>query len=1090
MSECFVKIVQSGVDARVMYAADNQIKSLLEPLKDNPRAQEAASILLDFQKMVFNGKGGSALTVLRSVGEVPDTMDDFVSLYSGGIYKKTEALVKDAATNEQAMGLLRTVGQKAVDTLQKFATYREDFGATVTDKEHSDFFRLLSNFVLTHKGTNMGTLALGNKYLRAKGYSLAYKSPLINNDPELAQISKEFIGINNSLKTYNNELDGLLSNLYKSHNREGLVGSALINKFMSQTSGIDYTESKTKAEALAAEVYESNGFANPNKLDKEVLQQEVVSTLMSFKKRFDYLNYGYDIEKLEADTKAMSSEDKNKARIATLTDLNNLNMLTNAEGEAIPPLYWMTHTINSRLAALAKQKQAKGLDLESIEQQLIDKFDPTNPQFSPRTYYVPSEMEDLLGVGSMTGRSQSLCTLPSHLRSKVGKGDTDDIDVAMLLKDNMKSMQSMVERVSTYTTATLQNKIIEDRFDQDLVPKELATGFEVILSDNRAILQRLEPGSLAKQQTKGMQIAKQISSAYISLTAGALLTASAVNNYLGGVMGIGAALGIKDSVRIIGQYRKALGSADPVQTELRKMIDDRFRFVNPISTKSEMIMSAREDQALIEGGISRITDMANKAGDWLLAKGLVGWIPILKDLAFNESENNLSKIQNAILYDRVHEYVGSAVRENNIPMYEGTVNGKPMYSKQFQNVFNEAMDLFENDARKKGYEAIGQFDSTAKSQFFTKGFKTAEDWQGVFMGTFMLTFSMFKTVGNVNLGILNRVGASMLNPANFKSMSAIKQNMSSYNNMGSVTGAIAMGLVSFYEWLAEEYGYVPQTYGVYNANPAKLPVNVVTAATGLYYSLSGEAMNSAQQAAVLDLARSAGGVSIGGTIQGYIMDQWLDQHPLTPYIKRYQRQLDLERNWYTMLAESVVPVKNPRELWQYQTKLNLARTEPLPGDGDGFSLYNAPGFGTLPIIGSNNKVSKVINDAALILSSMEASISFSGKDRDRAMSKLGSDFVQLAKDISGVSVSVPYETIDRQKYYDYSRDYRLDRLGWERKFHGNDGAADFIRSASKNHGRIIRIQSKNDRYLSNPQYSLDRIPPKTYPLKPYKKENR
>jgi len=772
----------------------------------------------------------------------------------------------------------------------------------------------------------------------------------------------------------------------------------------------------------------------------------------------------------------MQPEEKNAYRKKILTDINNLRLIPTKEGEEVPPLFWMITQIGDQLSGVIKKKMDAGMQLEEIEQRFYNVF-KKDGSFTAMTYYVPSEVEDMLGIGNLSGRSEKLTHMPSFSKHRIGMTSDGVENLGIKLADNMKSFQNTIEKLSKFSILSLENKVIEDRFDNNLIPDDMKNGMNIIHSENKIQLDKLEELSLDKQYKKEVVIAKQVASGYVSLMAGGLLMASGINNILGGAVGIVSALGFKDAYNIIKNYRSAPKSSDQTSKEVRRMIDFRLSYIDPISTKSDMILQSVKDDSRLIAGLDMVTNFANKTGDWLLSKGLLGYIPIFKELVFNRSEDNLSKIQNAILYDRVNTYVQSAVEHTKTPIYE-VVNGVSKPTRAFQDIFNRSMELFENDARQKAYEAIGRFDSQAKPTAFNM-LKNAETVSGVIAGTGLLTVSMFKQVEHVNGSLLNKQLSILLQKDAFNP-TVLRANLQSMNNPANAAGIFAVGLLGFYEWLADEYNWVPQVYGVYNANPTQLPKNVWNSAFALHSVFSGNPVDPKDAESLINLVRFTGGTGLGGVMSKTVMDTWLSEHPLTPYFKRYARSLDIEKNYYELLARSVVPFDKVSDMFKYRTELNTLRTEFFPSENHPENIASYPFISTVPVIGSNNKVTKIINDIAMTLNSSLSTFTLPEKQRDVAWSNVRKDLTALTKDVIGLSVFIPKDVEERQKFYDYSQEYRLRRLEWSRKFHGYDQAADYIGNARANHSRMIRITSKNDYRLMHPEYNLDRIPPKPY----------
>lgn len=1074
---CFVDFVRAGGDSMAMKHADDSLKKLLQPLANTPDAQESAAILMGFQKMVFNANGSSAFTVLKSAGQMTETMDEFVQLYTDGIYRNVETLIKEAPINKTAMSLLRVVGRKSIDMLDKFAAYRTDFGSAQEDSKYADFFRVYNNFLTSHSITNGAARVLGGEMMRDHALMIANKGPLEARDPELFGLSKQFIGINSSIKTFNNELHDVIDNLYKSHNISGYLDDTMINDFVSKTSGVDYVKSKALATELAKERLDDGYIKNPTGVDDATVVNMVANNLVSFKKSFDMINYGYDVEKLDNDTKAMNPDEKNAYRRKMLSDINNLKMIATKEGTEIPPLFWMITQVGGQLSDVIKRKMDNKMQLEEIEQRFYNVFNKENGTFTAMTYYVPSEVEDMLGIGNLSGRSEKLTHMPSFSKHRLGTTTEGVADLHVKLADNMKSYQNTIEKLSKYSILSLENKIIEDRFESNLVPDEMKNGMNIIHSENKIQLDKLEELSLDKQYQKQIVIAKQAAGAYVSLVAGGLLMASGVNNILGGGIGIISALGFKDAYHIIKNYHTAPKSSDQVSREVRRMIDFRLSYIDPISTKSDMILQAVKDDSRLIAGFDMATNFANKAGDWMLSKGILGYIPIFKELAFNRSEDNLSKIQNAILYDRTNTYIQSAVEHSKIPLYE-IVNGVSKPTKEFQGVFNRAMELFENDARQKAYEAIGRFDSQAKPTAFNM-LKNAETVGGVVLGTMGLTMSMFKQVEHVNGALLNKQLSILLQKDAFNP-TVLRANLQSMNNPANASGIFAVGLLSFYEWMADEYNWLPQAYGAYNANPTQLPKNAWNAAWALHSVFSGDPIDPKEAEGLLNMVRFTGGTGLSGAASKMAMDTWLSEHPLTPYFKKYARACNIDNNYYQLLARSVVPFDKASEMFQYRTELNSLRTEFFPSENHPMNVASYPFISTVPIIGSNNKVTKIINDIAMTINSSLNTFTLPEKSRDLAWSNVRKDLTSLTKDVIGLSVFIPNDVVEKQKYFDYSQEYRLRRLEWGRNFHGYEQSANYLSYARANHSRMIRITSKNDYRLMHPEYNLDRIPPKPY----------
>jgi hypothetical protein len=905
------------------------------------------------------------------------------------------------------------------------------------------------------------------------GVSLANYGPLVAKDTDLFELDTSLTGINSSIKTNNNNVKGLIDKAFADHQLKGYVKSAELNQFMNRSSGMDYKKSIVIANELADNILTNRGNAN---IDVELVKEQIITKFMNFKKAYNDINYGVDMLKLEAHIdelkKAnpnMDSNAVNAARTKYLTDDRNVTFLKTEDGQPIAPIFWMTWKQGTRIRDVIAKKKSMGMELIEIEQRFDKAFDPDNPDYKPFMYYSPSKLDDFLSLENMTDQSTDIAHYPAFFKSKKSaNGESDDIvDVQELTQENQRKLQYTIEKLSRYSIATLQNKIIEGRYDNNQVSTDMDKAYKLINTRNNATIKSLGSESLNRQYKDSVMYAKQFASAYQALAAGTILTKSAVNNYLGGLVSIATTLGVSEGWRVASTYRQAARSNNEVERQTRALVDKHLALINPVSTKSEMILKdiEKDVDGKLDYMFNLVTNAMTKTGDFMMTKGLLGWIPGFKFLAFNRSEENISKMYNAILYDRISTYMKSRFEgDSSEPMFDA--GGRGSLSKEFTDHFQEALNLFESDARRKGYQAIGQYDDNAKPLMFG-AIKDADTLPKVIAGTFASSMFMFKMVEHNNMNLLNRLISVYTNGKNlnFKELPKIMMSKNTPSSMGIGIGLLMM---SFYEWLADEYEFLPQVFNAYNAVPTKLPKDVALAAAGMFNIYSGDPVNPMFQNGQIDMLKFIGGPAMGGVTSEALME-WYDKNsPLAPYVKRWARAMSIEDSWGSMMMNAYMPSGNIKDMYKYQTQLKLSRGKTLGLTADNESGIN---IGAIPFLnvtplGSGTGLAKLAQDLALITNSSINAMMMDGNDSRKALASATSNATQFVKDLFSVSVYIPDGAKEYNKYYNDFHEWKLNRLAWEYEYHNKPQTAQVYRTAQQQLNRIAKMP-----YIERPAYN-------------------
>jgi len=446
------------------------------------------------------------------------------------------------------------------------------------------------------------------------------------------------------------------------------------------------------------------------------------------------------------------------------------------------------------LADMANNKHRTS-EIHQSERKVLDWFGE-NKSFQPRmNNYVPSESDDMVskmfGGGEFAGLFRDVDFL-QHLKKGVAPAE-DSLAINSFVRNN-QVFQHMLEKVSSFSTQ--RAKLDALKYNNNEFAKTSPQAYKIIKHETERRIASFDKKWEAKDSdpmTALTKSTKKLAGSYNSFIGTTILNLSAPVNYVAGLTSAGTRLGIaglKDHTK----YLKTLKDSG-WQGDTARRIRDFMEHESPIGSKTDELVrpeiNFKDGNSWFTNGLNLLSHTLDKVSTFNVEKGFFGMIPGFKWLAFNNSENFLTRINESLLHKEVDGYLQGAIKSGELD---------PSDPVALRTMTDDAIKKFETTSYMKSKQAIGYFDAKTKPFWTHERFSNAESMAGVLGGAFLQQLYMFKHVEWLNTDLLNRSIAAL--PVT--DLKQLKANIAVGGAAASPAFASAIMAMTTYDMLTDE----------------------------------------------------------------------------------------------------------------------------------------------------------------------------------------------------------------------------------------------------------------------------------------------
>ncbi len=781
--------------------------------KDARNIEAVANKVKDYFTVIGNARGDSAITNMLKASDSITELDTWVHKYTQEKYDSFKSLL-DAKDKEAMVAL-----ENKMEMEMKFlAAVIKDPVAIKKDIAISKDFK--NAFMFQHsliKTGNGAAILLNGDAANIASDVFINRSTMFKQYKPVNELYAELDGINNSTSNYVSK-----ARLHVQRLIDNTVDDKLTDNIVNEL--IPYLDRGYEdGKQIITEKLQALGFEDAD-------LGNALTRLSKFQTQWNLFNYGSETP----------ISTKPNMEWSDVKDKNFKFQGDSGEIESLPNFLDFTFNTGTRLKDMIAKRTTK---LDAIEQKTFDLF-KEGGLFKIRQGYIPSSKNDILNQIASDKTFSRLYGDVSFLKQRQtmldGKDNTP-INFMEVFTNNVASLQHYVGKVSEYSAArNMQDRMYENPSFNEVNPvaaRNIRYFADTLVKDYE------EPASLVSPT---VQSTKKVTGAFAGLVASTILMNSAPANYAAGAITMMARLGFTKPWKLRSAYSSALKDAS-TSGDIARETRQYFMSYSPYAKISDIIT---KDTSMKDIQINKVMDAVSNAAlsisDKFVSKGIMGSIPGLRWLSFNESENKMLKISEALAYERINRNYQLKV--------DGLKEGETVDPKDFVKKY-----LAENSETifTITKEAVGDFSKFAKPVWSWKKFRDAKTAGSAIMGGMMTMWYMFKQVEFVNAHVLNRVGHAVKHP--------MKNGFAPPASAGMAMGVV---LLSFYEWLIEqeEFHNYPRSNLAASANPLSNSATVIRGLKNTVKSMMNMPVTEQEADNIQNLWRNIGGIPFGNSL--------------------------------------------------------------------------------------------------------------------------------------------------------------------------------------------------------------------------------
>lgn len=900
----------------------------------------------DYFVVLGNMKGNSAIqNMLKSSDSITD-LDEWTRFHTQGKYNEFKEVMdnKDKVAIDELDSVL-------TNDLKYLAAVYEDPKGLKTDETLSNEFKtaFLFQYDLIQKG-NIGTSILNGDRFNIASDLVVNRSNVFKQYRPVNEAYAELEGINNATRNYLSLAKRYVQSIVDKHT-DKTITDEILNRNIQFLDG-----SFRDGESIIKTRLEEIGF------DNEQIAH-TIKHLKEFQKDWNIYNYG------------VAEPDKDYTKEIAMS--NQYSNFIEFEGKKIPTFLNFVLNTGNRLNSMVGKRNS---ELEGVEKEVTKMFGEDGSFSIRRNNYIPSTKEDIMSQLTEPTKFSKLYGDVSFLKQRQTMLEYNEEDPASftdVFTNNIKSLQHFVSKVSEYSTARIMKDRLSENTEFEQVNSVAYNNIkyfaDTIVDDYEKAPDKINPT---------LQSAKKLGGATAGLLAGTILMNSAPANYAAGAVTMMARLGVTKPWQLRTSYNNALKDSGD-KGDVARAVRDFYINYSPFTKLSDQITS---DTSMKDIGVNKVMDKISNAAlassDVMVSKGILGVIPGLRWLAFNESENKMMKIGEALAFEKVDRAVNLAKAG---AMREGKEFDLNSFVSDYLKKSNEAVFTMTK-------ESLGDFSKYAKPFWSWKMFRDADNVAGTIGGLIGMTGYMFKQVSLVNAHVINRLGHAIRH-------GGLKSEIAPTASVGAAMGVV---LLSLYEWLSDENENIPRVSLLKSASPTGDFMSIAQGIKGGIKALANAPVTEQEAQDISSLFRFIGGIPFGG---GMKVDKQTAAGGMMNILDNFSINMDFGTRFFTAAAKGVFTPHTPQGVYDYKNEMT-----------------NALARNTI-LVNTSNDPLKFIRDASTVFNASYSAILSDDPKQKALLSKTATNIAtKVAQNMLGLSVYFGpkhYKDTSYQKYDRY-----------------------------------------------------------------------
>ena len=946
--------------------AENVLKGILgDKTLSTPEMMNSAKKIYDFFSVIKNVEGMSAIKAMGNSEDMVTDLDNWVKKHTHEKYDTYESLVK--SNDADAMELLDRNIQQEIRYLASVHKHpraiKEDENLSKEFKNQYAFYGGIA------RTANKATVALNGDMINVSGDLLVNRANLFKQYRPVNEAYAELEGIVNSTENYMSKARKYMENMIRKHT-DNIVSDDFLEKNVGFLDG-----SYQDGEARIRTSLENS------KIDEDNYAH-AMGKLKAFQRDWNLFNYGVPDPAEVGFTKEMAKD-------------NRFTTSVKFGGESIPTFLNFILNTGDRMHAVIGKRTSSLHDIEKVTQGL---FGPDGKFQIRANNYMPSNKDDILN--SITGNTafSKLYGDVAFLKQRqtlLDNHEAEPVKFMDIFTNNIKAFQHYANRVSEYSTARVMKDSMKDNLEfqeaNKTVYKSISHFADTIIKDYE---------KAPEVVSENVQSFKKLAGAAAGLVASTILMNSAPANYAAGAITIMSRLGITKPWKMRSAYKSALTDTD-FKGDVAREVKNYFTNFSPFSKVSDVIT---KDTSMKEIGVNNIMDKISNAmlsvSDTLVTKGIMGSIPGFRWLAFNESENRLLSISEALAYD-------GAAKAAQMAKDAANRDGKSFNTRDFIRTYlKDSSDAVFTMTK----ESVGDFSRYAKPIWSWKILRDANTATAVITGTLATMTYMFKQVEAVNAHVLNRVSHAIKYP--------MKNEFAAPASAGM---GIGIALLAMYEWLAKEEDNIPRVGLAMKSSPTSGYLGAVRGLKGMIKVVGNQPVSEQEANDIADFARTVGGVAFGSMYRG---DAAMPEGGLKNVVDNFSFNMDFGVGFFKTLSDGLFQEHSVGEVYEFDK-----------------AMKDSLNKNTLLVNLSNDPI-RFVEDAAVAANALYSSVVADNPKQQAGLIKtFGRKIGQTFQRMLGASVYYGPEHYKNTAYmsYDYDNDdYRTEFWSNRTKLPGSD----------------------------------------------------
>ena len=698
---------------------------------DSAQKDKYVEFFEGFQKNMFEMGGANKLQAALNIDNTLEDMDTFVKQYTH--YDGMKAFLAEENPAEKlrvSKQLKRAMEQTTM--LLASSGFKKD--AHVFNKMDDAFHRELKHLHRYIVRGDVAGIVLAGDFLIGKGKMLLGNyAQSWEKHPIIYKLEMDQSDIYAYSRNYFTKAKSAFTQIFS----RNLVGKTKLNAKMAEEL-LKVYDNQYKMGSMK-DVLIERGITNDDDI------KDITARMDRINEEWQVLNYGDTLANIKA--KGVPYDPSDKA-------YNYENNKIQYEEDGVPKqldsyLYAINH-MGKEAVKLIKHN-SRTSELHESELKLLHLF-KEGGEFKPRmNNYIPSDSDNMISRIFSSGEYNGLFRDVPFLKHISGNKGIDPKSRATdSFVRNNQAFQHMIDKVTSYSTQMAKLGALS--YNGNAFARTNPLAYKLIKYETerriKSFTTKTAKGNDDPMSRYLMSIKKFVVS-YNSFIGTSILNLSAPTNLAAGTVSIANRLGVAGITEHM-EYLKQLKSSG-WQGDLSRRIKDFMEHESPISSKSDELVrpdTKWDKNNWVSGGLEQVSHMLDKASEWNTEKGIYSLIPLMKSrMSFNNSENQLTRINESLLYKEVNDYILGAIRSEGIDTSD---------KAKMREITDEAIDLFKVTAFMRSKQAIGYFDAKTKPFWTHDVLANAETAGGILLGAFLQQAYMFKHVEFLNLDMINR----------------------------------------------------------------------------------------------------------------------------------------------------------------------------------------------------------------------------------------------------------------------------------------------------------------------------------------------